>query len=208
MEKNRTSQNEAKRPNVNNSDFDFDNISFKPITKGLGFHHEKERPNTRPFRPSPRPKTFTPTQTIPRPVKEVKLEKVLVTANYQDRILAFMIDFFVILMVTATTLATLVYGANLKIQVLISIISPLELIIFASSIFSLYFLLYFSILDLTSTVGKSLMGLELKLEDGKRPLLASTFPRALVTLISLALLGIPLLSNFQEKFSESEVFKK
>ena len=87
MERNRASQNGAKRPNVNNSDFDFDDISFKPITKGLGFHHEKERPNARPFRPSPRPRAYTPTQ---RPVvNEVKLERVLEAAGFRERILAF-----------------------------------------------------------------------------------------------------------------------
>ncbi|TDJ05896.1 MAG: hypothetical protein E2O68_05680 [Deltaproteobacteria bacterium] len=209
MERNPTTSSDPQKRPVSLND-EFDDISFKPLTKGLGFHHQKETNRPRPFRPSPRPQTYTPppTQTFREPVNKVKQQKILVLGSFKDRILAFLVDFGIVSLITGLTLTTLVYGANLNIQVLISILDTYEIILFASSIFSLYFLLYFSILDLSSTVGKSLMGLELKLENGKRPLLGNTFPRAVVTLISLALLGLPLLSNFQNRFSESEVFKK
>ena len=209
MERNPSTSKPSKKRPVSFND-EFDDISFRPITKGLGFHHKKETTAPRQFRPSPRPRTYTPTmsqvkETVKKPVKN---EKILVVGSMRERTLAFLADFCIVLFITALTLFTLVYGADLNIQVLISILESHEIILFALSIFSLYFLLYFSILDLTSTVGKSLMGLELKLENGKRPLLGNTFPRALVSLISLFLVGIPFLSNIQNKFSESEVYKK
>ncbi|RLA64234.1 MAG: hypothetical protein DRQ88_05195 [Epsilonproteobacteria bacterium] len=211
MERTPQKQHTQKKPPTLDQDLDLDDFSFKPITKGLGFHHKKET-EVRNFRPSPRPRAYTPTQNLrtpfKEPIKKVKEEKVLLQADYRERILAFLIDLIVVLLVTSFTVFTLVYGADLNIQVLISILETHEIILFTFGIFSLYFLIYFSILDLTSTIGKSLMGLELKLENGKRPFLANSFPRALVTLLSLALLGLPLLSNFQNRLSESEIYKK
>lgn len=211
MERNPSTSKPSKKRPVSLND-EFDDISFRPLTKGLGFHHKKETTAPRQFRPSPRPnpslKTRTYTPTMAQVKEPVKKEKVLVVGSTRERTLAFLADFCIILFITALTLFTLVYGADLNIQVLISILESHEIILFALSIFSLYFLLYFSILDLTSTIGKSLMGLELKLENGKRPLLGNTFPRALVSLISLFLVGLPFLSNIQNKFSESEVYKK
>lgn len=198
--------------NTPSEDFDLDDFSFKPITKGLGFHPKKEE-IARPFKPTPVRATrnytqTTTTTTLVRPVKKVKEKEILLTANPRDKILAFIIDLSIITAVSILTLTMLVYGADLNIQVLISLFPFYELFLFASSIFSLYFLLYFSILDLTATPGKSLMGLELKLENGKRPQLGNTLPRAMITLLSLPLVGLPLLSNFQSRYSESEVYKK
>jgi hypothetical protein len=93
-------------------------------------------------------------------------------------------------------------------EILGSVFTPKEIILFTTGVFSIYFLFYFSVLDLSSTVGKSIMGLEIRTLEGKRPGIQNTFSRSLVTLLSIPLLGLPILTVIEEKISGIKVYKR
>lgn len=222
MENKDISKSSKKRtpPPMNLDDIDLDNLTFRPITQGLGFHPEKkEIPIIRSKMSAPRP-TFNPQTTqalpphmvsVPRPAPPQKPkieEKILEEGQMFFRFLAFSTDMLIILSASGITLFILGLASGLSMDIFMSIFSLKEIILFTTGVFSIYFLFYFSILDISSTVGKSLMGLEMKTIDGKRPVLQSTFSRSLLTLLFLPLLGTPAIGEIQEKLTGTKIFKR
>lgn len=216
------SANKKNLPPNNLDEIDLDNLTFRPITQGLGFHPEKkEIPIIKSKMSTPRPTqpfstTFVPapsmTSTIsaPKPKMAIpKIEvKVLEAAPLSLRLAAFSVDLLIVLLGTAVTLFILGLGSGLSIEILISILAPQEIILFTIGVFSIYFLFYFSLLDLSSTIGKSMMGLEVKTIEGKRPSIQNSFFRSFLTLLSLPLLGAPTMAEVQEKLSGTKIYKK
>ena len=203
---------------VNLDEIDLDKITFRPITQGLGFHPEKkEIPIIRSKMSTPRPNqpfstTFAPAPTLSVPKPKVAMPKIevkaLEVAPFSLRVTAFALDMLIVLVGTAITLFILGLGSGLSIEILVSILGPKDIILFTIGVFSIYFLFYFSILDLSSTAGKSLMGLEMKTIDGKRAGIQNSFSRSLITLLSLPLLGAPAIAEVQEKLSGTKIYKK
>ncbi len=209
-------------PPIDLDDIDLDDITFKPITQGLGFHPEKkEIPIIKSKVSSPKPSftarnilapppTFSSTMIIPKPVKvKPKIEEeILEETQVSERLMAFSMDFLLISLATSFTILLLGLSSGHSIDILISIFTQKEIIFFTTSVFSIYFLFYFSVLDLSSTVGKSMMGLEIRTLEGKRPELKNTFSRSLVTLLSLPFLGLPIVAVIEEKISGIKVYKR
>jgi uncharacterized RDD family membrane protein YckC len=212
------SVNKKKPPPTNLDEIDLDQITFKPITQGLGFHPEKkEIPIIRSKMSTPRPTqpfstTFVSAPNVSAPKAKVaipKIEvKVLEVAPSSFRLMAFVVDILIVLTGTAITLFILGLGSGLSIEILVSILAPKEIILFTIGVFSIYFLFYFTILDLSSTVGKSFMGLEMKTLDGKRAGIQNSFFRSFITLLSIPLLGTPAIAEVQEKLSGTKIYKK
>lgn len=216
------SANKKNLPPTNLDEIDLDEITFKPITQGLGFHPEKkEIPIIRskmstPRTPQPFSTTFVPAPTMtstlstPKPKMAIpKIEvKALEAAPLSLRLTAFSVDMLIVLLGTAVTLFILGLGSGLSIEILISILAPQEIILFTIGVFSIYFLFYFSLLDLSSTIGKSMMGLEVKTIEGKRLSIQNSFFRSFLTLLSLPLLGAPTMAEVQEKLSGTKIYKK
>ncbi len=207
-------------PNFDPEDIDLDNLSFRPITQGLGFHPEKKEipiiksKQQSNFQSNPLPRATPQIRAVPkiapRPaIQKPKIEvEVSEKAEIPTRFWAFMVDLIIICLGTVVTQFVLGSASGLSWDVLISIFTIKELIFFTIGIFSIYFLFYFSVLDLSSTVGKSMMSLEIKASDGKRPSVQNTVSRAFVTLLFLPLFGIPMLAGVEEKLSGIKVFKR
>jgi hypothetical protein len=77
--------------------------------------------------------------------------------------------------------------------------------LFGASSFSIFYLSYFSILDLQSTPGKSLLNLHLLRENNKEVSLRDSFFRSVITLLSFVTLGLPCLIDFQGKLTDTKV---
>ena len=224
----------------------FDEMDFKPVTEGLGFHHEETK------------KSFTKSAIVPRNVSGVSIassnqvsnlgisnpdiqkhisnnansreelnafysatksneidnvQKVdivkevveLVVASKLLQFVAWSIDLLLISSTVLFTTVMLAFVSGIEIQVLIKLVSMKEMLFFTGSLFIIFYLLYFTILDLATSPGKSLLGIYLIKEDNTNVRVINTFLRSLVTLLSMITLGLPSLIDFQGKLSDSKV---
>ena len=73
--------------------------------------------------------------------------------------------------------------------------------VFLSVFFVVFYLLYFSVLDLNSSPGKLLFGTRLISINGDRVTVFKTFVRSVVILISIPLFLLPLIFGLQNKLS-------
>lgn len=226
----------------NDNELNLDNLSFKAVNKGLGFHHKEALKNSAPLlkrqktsikeashtaavtigQSSAQKKSFAPvtlsqaelailngvkkeTKKISTEAAPLKFEKKLNNASIMNQASAWFIDLFCITFCLAATLASFTLLSGIQLNVLISLLTPLEIGIFFGSLFIIYYLLYFTVLDLQQTPGKSLLGVRLERLDGRRIKVKQTFTRALISLISLVLMGLPLTMDFQGKLSDTKV---
>ena len=67
--------------------------------------------------------------------------------------------------------------------------------------------MYFSILDLSNSPGKTILGIRLVKSDDTQVSAKQTFTRALITLLSGVALFLPTLLDFQGRLSETKVVK-
>ena len=241
---------------VNLDEFNISEDSFKPMTKGLGFHQDQKKSS---FKPAPKEtKVFGSARTQPaasvvlssmvggqaakfsaqhiptgleafygakgNPGNQESSQKNLETkldlhsevseykistktASGTAQFLAWTIDLLVIASFVTVTAVLLVLVSGIQFQMFLRLVSTQDLIIFNSAIFSIYYLLYFTILDLGASPGKTIMGIRLVRADNKNVEVKNTFTRALVSLFSSVALFLPMLLDFQGRLSDTKVVK-
>jgi len=239
---------------VNLDEFNISEDSFKPMTKGLGFHHDQKRSS---FKPAP--KEVKPFGTARRELKaaavlsplsnqntamaaqqmpsgleafygakgnpgnqnqqnnlENKIElsevKTETKANYKTagsslQFFAWAIDLLVIASFVAVTGALLVFASGIEFEMFARLISNQDLVAFTAAIFSIYYLLYFTILDLSASPGKTIMGIRLLKTNNRNVSVKDTFTRALISLLSSVALFLPMLLDFQGRLSDTKLVK-
>lgn len=128
-------------------------------------------------------------------------------ASAYAQLLAFFVDLALVLSFTTATVAALVAVSRIDAKVLYQVISLQDQIVFGSSLFIIYFLLYFTILDLNASPGKALFGIRLYTANGAAVSARHTFGRAVITLLSVAALMLPTILDFQGRLSGTKVFK-
>ena len=233
-------------------EFNISEDSFKPMTKGLGFHQEQKRSS---FTPAPKKeiKSFGKSQGIQKvgsllnslseksatavanqmpsgleafygtkgnpgnqtnqsvnfedkkiDLNDVKVESKTIykTASAGTQFLAWMVDLLV-----AVTGALLVLASGIQYKVFARLISMNDLIAFTTAIFSIYYLLYFTILDLTASPGKTILGVRLLRTDNGNVTVKHTFTRSLVSLLSVVALFLPMLLDFQGRLSDTKIVR-
>ena len=238
-------------------EFNISEDTFKPMTKGLGFHQDTKRPS---FKPAPKevrafgstkstvnqtlnsipnsigapkspraadqipsgleafygtkPTSITDSQNLfEKPIHsntEIKQEKILSVkkaAPQTLQLLAWIIDILVIASFVALTGALLVFASGIEFTMYSRLISPKDLGIFTATIFSIYYLLYFTILELSATPGKTIFGIRLVTTSGREVSVKHTFTRALISLFSGVALFLPMLLDFQGRLSDTKVVK-
>ena len=243
---------------VNLDEFNISEDSFKPMSKGLGFHQDQKRSS---FTPIPKEvKPFGSARTQPKastilsslsgsqaskasakqmpsgleafygvkgnPGNQIQINsqtnlemnfeiqeesKVAKTsfhsASLGSQFFAWIIDLLVVASFVAVTGVLLVFASGIKFQMLVKIISTQDLVVFTAAIFSIYYLLYFTILDLSASPGKTIMGIRLLRADNKNVTVKNTFTRALVSLFSSIALFLPMLLDFQGRLSDTKLVK-
>lgn len=229
-------------------DFSFE---FTAVTKGLGFHHQKEEkrvPHSRPrTRPDLRTNKLPPSQNSMPEVDESlrafygksrdvealnsELSSQLTLTEQQDtspdasvdnsstyilaskasQLFAWLVDVFIVLGALALTGMSLAGAAGIPLASLQATLTSVELITFVAIFFSVFYLTYFSILDLATTPGKALFNIRLacaKQSATSRVTFWQTLTRSLVTLFSVLLAGMPTVFDFQGKLSDTTVVKR
>lgn len=137
-------------------------------------------------------------------------------AKMEERVLAALLDFFLITMLEAGLLALFYFSARLTLgpghsmdfsQILVQNKSlwPLLLLLFCPLA-----LLYFSLLDSYhgNSVGKYLSKIQLAREDGGAVKIQDSFLRAVFVVFCLPLAGLPLLKNIQGNYSQTLIIKR
>lgn len=77
---------------------------------------------------------------------------------------------------------------------------------FVLPVSAMFYVIYFTILDLDRSFGKSLLGI--KIVKARTPIsIVDTFIRTMASLISIACFGIPFLFNLHEHLSDTKVIK-
>lgn len=146
-----------------------------------------------------------------QPIKkeETKTEKTVSkkAAPQSAQFLAWIVDILVIASFVALTGALLVFASGIELHMYSRLISTQDLSAFAAAIFSIYYLLYFTILDLSATPGKTIFAIRLVKADGSEVSVKHTFTRALISLVSGVALFLPMLLDFQGRLSDTKVVK-
>ncbi|PIK14431.1 MAG: hypothetical protein CES88_08800 [Halobacteriovorax sp. JY17] len=120
---------------------------------------------------------------------------------------AWLIDVVIVAAISAGLMSLFVLVSGLSFSKFYEIIGANDLAIFGSVSFSIFYLSYFSILDLQATPGKALLKLKLAREDGKSTLLKDSFLRAFITILSFVTLGLPCLIDFQGKLTDTKIIE-
>jgi uncharacterized RDD family membrane protein YckC len=120
---------------------------------------------------------------------------------------AWMIDLFIILSSVVITGAALGLASGIDFKLLAQLVTKQDLLIFGGTVFSIYYMLYFTILDLSNSPGKSMMRVKLSTTDGQSLSVQHTFTRSLVSVISIFIFCLPLLLDFQGRLSDTKIIK-
>ncbi|MFA6237285.1 MAG: RDD family protein [Bacteriovorax sp.] len=240
---------------ANLDEFNISEESFKPMTKGLGFHQEQKRSSfkaapkeVKPFgttraqskaaillNPLSNQNAAATVQHAPSGLEafygtkgstsgsqnqqiafenkpatlaeKTEIKNIARTASTALQFFAWAIDVLVIASFVAVTGALLVFASGIEFQMFARLISYQDLIAFTFAIFSIYYLLYFTILDLSASPGKSIMGIRLLKINNGHVSVKHTFTRALVSLLSSIALFLPMLLDFQGRLSDTKVVK-
>lgn len=236
---------------INFDDFEISENSFKPVTKGLGFHHEQKRQNS--FRTTPKEiKNNSATKSLHpllndldtnnqkkvganvpsgleafygkapehKKVEEVKLaDTTTLLSNNEVQYIekknasivltfaAWAIDLLVVLAFSIITTTLLVWASGINFNTFLRIVPMEDTIIFSAILFSIYYMLYFTILELNGTPGKTIFGLKLVTLSNRPITVRHTFIRSIVSLLSFVALFLPMLVDFQGRLSETKVIK-
>jgi len=221
-----------------NEEFNFDEVSFKPLTKGLGFH-KKDSPkaivsNTQ-VKPPPIQNKFKGNQVLPSKGQEslgtfyehsniwpgqiendsAQDDSELDTTDqaefcealFFEKFSSFMVDFLIITALTSVTFLSFFYFSPIKASDVTSFLASVSFLKAFFILFSVYFITYFSFLDLDRTPGKTLFNLKLVDLNGGQLTFKNTFLRSLITLSSFLVAFLPLIVDFHGKLSDSKLVK-
>lgn len=231
---------------VSFDDFEISAESFKPVTKGLGFHQEQKKTTFKPVA-QPRHGTFKNTgpinkisselevkiqqqgpsglqafygassistlqQTNLENISSEKTEIKIEEASFLEvkpfvQFTAWVIDLVLILALVAVTGACLVLASGLNYSLILKLATSSDLTIFGGSVFSIYYILYFTILELSVTPGKIICGIRLVSSDRNQISVKNTFIRSLVSLLSVLVFCFPMVLDFQGRLSDTKIVK-
>lgn len=230
--------------NLSFDDFEISAESFKPVTKGLGFHQEQKKTTFKPvthakmetLRPTGplnnisrdlevRIKKQTPTGLeafygassvtafpTPEALSEVKISNaktadIQLTVSPLIQFSAWLIDLIIILGLVVITGTCLVLTSGIDYSLILKLVSRSDLLIFSSSVFAIYYILYFTILDLSATLGKIIFGIRLAGTDNNGFSVKNTFVRSVVSLLSMMVFCFPMFLDFQGRLSDTKIIK-
>lgn len=224
---------------LDKEDIDLESLfEFRPITKGLGFHHEQDKKvhkKTVMKAPSRNYDHLESKKIIPSELKafysdqgiageqekeevfttskkdEHALDVIINSAKPIERMMAWMFDLGLITTGLFSVLILAVVSSGIRLDVLTAQFSSIELVSISLIAFSGFYFLYFSIFDLGGSPGKNLLGLKLisTQKSGKqRVSIKQTTIRSFVGLLSLFLAAFPFLFDFHGKLSDTQVVKE
>jgi uncharacterized RDD family membrane protein YckC len=128
-------------------------------------------------------------------------------ANVVQQLMAWWIDIVAVLVLTTITLKIFTVLAGVSATFIVSLLSWQELLLHLVTFISIFYLAYFTMLDTRCSLGKWIVGIRVRSDKGYRISIGQSFTRSLVSLISLFLLALPLLMDFQGKLSATKLVR-
>jgi uncharacterized RDD family membrane protein YckC len=208
-------------------DLEFD---FKPITSGLGFHHQKktevrpqslDRPAAQSMAIAPKKEmnvyqndlslfygnqVAVPTQQE-NPAVQVE-EKILPLASGSQRVLAYFLD--LVFLVSILSLVLTVMARTISLDLVDAwTMYPHEMTPLVMTLFIGFYLIYFSIFEKSafSTLGKNILGLRVVNEENRSLSLIVLLVRAFIGLLNFVSLGLFSYFDLQNKVTGSKVIR-
>lgn len=232
-----------KKINLDNfEELSFDEFDFKPINRGLGFHHNEKKNS---FKKEANSTTRThigkmtavekvtnlgisqdlpevanrsslsafygeesPHKATQQPKVDTTLPKVVMRKSEASVFMCFvawLVDIILISFFAILTIGLFSFSSGIEFSQLLKLITFLEKVSFVAMVFGTYYVLYFSILDLTSSPGKALLGLSIEKSDQSELRFKDTLVRAIVSFFSLIFLGTPHVFQATSKLSQTRV---
>jgi len=208
-------------------------FEFKPITSGLGFHHQKateikpvitERtvavsPISQPMSAPKKENTIyqsdlslfygqNTAQTIPVPELKIEEEKYYRLASKPQRFFAYITDLLLISSILGIVLTVMARTISMD---LIDVWSqyPNEITPLVMTLFCGFYIMYFSIFEKASqsTLGKNLFGIRVTGLNDKSLSLVSLVVRSTVSLLNFVSLGLFSYFDLQNKITNSKVIR-
>lgn len=165
------------------------------LTEVMPAHLESERP------------TFLKNEVKPVAKEEtfIKLKR----ASGADRSLAFLIDltFILLMMLGVGVIVALALSHPINLETLENLAFSLSFNLSCLGVFCVMYLLYFGVLDMHSSFGKEIMGLNVKSISQSNLAFTQTLMRTVLSLFSFIALGLPLILDFHSRLTDSCVFK-
>ncbi|MCR9203490.1 MAG: RDD family protein [Halobacteriovoraceae bacterium] len=144
---------------------------------------------------------------VPAPHKMQTKRKVK-EAEVAEQIFAYLIDTSIVIGITSLLFTSFFIFAFKKFNGDMMIYFLRDSIPFIAVLSSLIYITYFSLLEPVGTIGKRFLGLGTFISGTeRRSSIKTSFSRAFVSLLSLPLLGIPLILDFHGKLSDTRVLK-
>lgn len=213
-----------------NEEFNLEDVNFRPLTKGLGFHQKEVHKALNPLKVKVKDEFYKDHnfsikqkshlssfyQSLPvtqelqnDPIQE---EKIFGKESEQKRYhlhqsFSFLIDLILIFGLLSTTFLCFFYFSPLDIQRAIDVMSSSTFCFSFLILFSIYYVIYFSFLDILGTPGKLCFGLKVVETNREILTLKHTFLRSIITLSSFLVAFLPLIMDFHGKLSDSKVVK-
>lgn len=231
--------------NFENDELDdfFEELNFKPITKGLGFHHSlKEKSDVRTSiktRSLDLKKDFAKRQLESSRVSKKNLGKKEVnmgelSAFYSEpevnevninivdevdeapvvamlsRFSAWAIDMMIILSMQLILIVAVIFTAKLPMKTFDSLMLLDGILESFTILTTMFYVFYFTFFDKTnfSSPGKNLLGLKIIGETSNKVTLAQSFMRALISLLSMTLIGLVSILGLTDSLTETKVIRK
>lgn len=225
--------NETLKEKMSSFSIDGENFEFTTINDGLGFNKTKKKNATTSVSDKHLRNLQTNTiknKTVPKVQNEAYInlfeqkeeEKVLETDKQnvvEDKeyrspsiVLKFgcwLIDVTIILFMMALTAFFLFYTTGIQWKMVTSSVFTTEVSIFATSMFALYYLIYFSILDIseTSSIGKLICNIKVISASEQRFGFTKAFLRSFISLLSIPLVGLPVIMKLHDFVTGTMVVK-
>jgi uncharacterized RDD family membrane protein YckC len=210
-------------------------LDFKPITSGLGFHHQKATE----IKPIITEKTVAMSSVnsfqspkkdmnvyqndlamfynqgqgqineMPMPELKVTEEVSFKLASGTHRVFAYLTDLLLVSSVLALVVTVMARTIRMDLMEIWSQY-PNEITPLVMTLFCGFYLLYFSIFEKSghSTLGKNLFGLKVMSIDNQAMSLVSLLARSTVSLLNFVSLGLFCYFDLQNKITSSKVVRK
>ena len=208
-------------------EFDIESYKLKPLNKGLGFHEsEPERLSTRSKFKTSLEKRLERENSLEgidslkafynMPVtdnKKVLKKKVpkKKEAEFFLQFFAWLLDLIFIGLIASMAILGMGLMAHIfdktSLKMVVLTLTRINGLMGMGVLFTITYLLYFTYGDIATSLGKKIIGIKLVTKSGKNPTSRMTLVRSLVTVFSLAFLGIPMLFDFHGKLSNTKIVR-
>lgn len=212
---------------------ELDELQFKAIGEGLGFHQQEEKPRwknpaTRQSVPSsqhstaPRSNTInaglsreqlgaiyqTPSTQVQKPAAATaKVKTTVKSAGLPERFTAQLADTVIVTAGVAAMLTAMLWSAGVPMAQVKTLVTSMDVAPVIAILWLFAYVAYFTILETRQTPGKILMRLRVTDMQGEGLSLSRSLERTVFRTLSWLALGFPLLMNFHGRLSRTQVIR-